>query len=541
MTLGKVSSARFSMVCLAAFFSIALAAGVSAQEHRYALVIGNGAYEHVTKLTNPTNDAKDMADSLKAIGFTVDLLQDRDLVTMEDAVVRLGNRLSTSADTVGFFYYAGHGVQSAGTNYLIPTEASIPSASFLPQKALALQSVLDTLQASGNKLNVVVLDACRDNPFSWSRSSSRGLTVIGAQPTGSIIVYATSAGTVAQDGQGRNGVFTGELLKHLRSPGTDIADVFKQTGAAVSAATAGSQVPAVYTQFFGSYAFVPGASPVQPAVAPVATVTQSTGSILITTATDGALYLDGKAMADISAGADAKIDSVAAGSRSIEIRYVDGQVERRITVVEAGSAAVLHFIYRSDIFKLAKAGTAQSVRAVVAKGANVNAQDSSQTSPLGYAARYTQSTEVITALLEAGANVNGLNWVNVTALMFAAMYNPNPEVLTTLLNAGAEVNAQGMGQMTPLGYAASNNPNPEILTRLLHAGAEINAKTVYGGTPLMLAAMYNQNPDVITTLLEAGADAKARGADGKTALDYASRNPKLKDTDAYRQLQKAAR
>lgn len=92
-----------------------------------------------------------MADELKGLGFIVDLLVDRDLSAAEDAVVRLGNRLSTSVDAVGFFYYAGHGVQSAGTNYFIPTEANIPSASFLQQKALALQSVLDTLQASGQQ------------------------------------------------------------------------------------------------------------------------------------------------------------------------------------------------------------------------------------------------------------------------------------------------------------------------------------------------------------------------------------------------------
>ncbi|MGA2641744.1 MAG: caspase family protein [Spirochaetia bacterium] len=226
---------------------------------RFALVIGNGAYTHVTKLTNPTNDAQDMADELKSLGFKVDLLVNADISAMENAVVRLGNQLSNSADAVGFFYYAGHGVQSSGANYLIPTEADIPSASFLQQKSLALQSVLDTMQSSSNKLNVVVLDACRDNPFSWSRSGTRGFTVVNAQPPASIIVYATSAGSVAKDGLGRNGVFTGELLRHLNAPGVDIADVFRQTGAAVRDETGGSQIPAIYSQFFDPF-FLSGSS-----------------------------------------------------------------------------------------------------------------------------------------------------------------------------------------------------------------------------------------------------------------------------------------
>ena len=216
----------------------------------FALVIGNGNYGELSKLANPANDAADMAAALKELGFSVDLLVDADMGAMEEAVVRLGDELAASPNSTGFFYYAGHGLQSGGTNYLIPADAHIPSEAFLKNRALAAQEVLDTLQAAKNVLNVVVLDACRDNPFGWSRSGNRGLQIVGNQPSGSIIVYATSAGSVAQDGTGRNGVFTQELLKNLKTPGLEVKEVFNRTGAGVKAATGGKQVPAVYSQFF---------------------------------------------------------------------------------------------------------------------------------------------------------------------------------------------------------------------------------------------------------------------------------------------------
>jgi hypothetical protein len=232
------------------------AAPAFSQDHsrRFALVIGNGAYAELGVLDNPVNDAADMDKALRGLGFETELLTDASLDAMEDAVVRLGDKLAGTDSGIGFFYYAGHGIQSGGVNYLIPADARIPSESFLKTKALAAQTVMDSIQTSRNALSVVVLDACRDNPFGWSRSGSRGLTVVAAQPEGSIVVYATSAGSVAQDGEGRNGVFTQELLKHLRTPGLDIKDVFNRTGAGVRDATGGKQVPAVYSQFFDSIA-----------------------------------------------------------------------------------------------------------------------------------------------------------------------------------------------------------------------------------------------------------------------------------------------
>ncbi len=210
----------------------------------------------------PGNDATDIAETLKSLGFTVILLKDADQRSMEQGIVKFGNALSTSQSAVGFFFYAGHGVQANGINYLIPANAEIPGEAFLNTKAVAVQAVLDTLQQAGNKLNVIVLDACRDNPFSWSRSGTRGLTVVSAQPPGSIIAYATSAGSVAQDGTGRNGIFTTQLLRNLKKPDVNIFDMFLQTGADVKAATNGAQIPAIYSQYFEKYFLARAESPV---------------------------------------------------------------------------------------------------------------------------------------------------------------------------------------------------------------------------------------------------------------------------------------
>ena len=252
-------------------------------QEKFALVIGNGNYIDVTKLNNPVNDANDMANTLKELGFTVVMLLDGSLNQMEEAVIMLQSRLNESKDSYGFFFFSGHGVQSHGVNYLLPVDAEIPSESFLHNRALSMQAVLDALNDAGNKLNIVVLDACRDNPFSWSRfadsppvtrqptenadtpwltrSISGGHSSIIRQPAGSIVVYATSAGDVASDGLGNNGLFTSALLKNMIIPGLDVNEIFRRTGADVWQVSNGQQIPAIYNQFFDTAYLIPPVNP----------------------------------------------------------------------------------------------------------------------------------------------------------------------------------------------------------------------------------------------------------------------------------------
>ncbi|MDR3334599.1 MAG: SUMF1/EgtB/PvdO family nonheme iron enzyme [Treponema sp.] len=223
---------------------------LSAQQ-KYALVIGNGVYTNITGLNNPVNDANDVTTALQGLGFQVDKVLNGNLEQMEKAVERLKNRLSNNGSAYGFFFYAGHGVQSGGENYLIPVDANIGNESSLRLRALSVQVVLDELSQASNRLNIVVLDACRDNPFGWSRGTSRGLVVLSNPPADSIIVYATAAGSVASDGQGRNGLFTSQMLKNLKTPSLEIREVFRRTRADVRSASSNAQLPALYDQFDG--------------------------------------------------------------------------------------------------------------------------------------------------------------------------------------------------------------------------------------------------------------------------------------------------
>ncbi|MDR1277211.1 MAG: SUMF1/EgtB/PvdO family nonheme iron enzyme, partial [Treponema sp.] len=250
--------------------SLVLSLSSIAAQQKYALVIGNGAYTGITPLNNPVNDAADISAALRGLGFTVDQVINAGRVQMEEAVTRLKARLGAVRGSYGFFYYAGHGVQSGGENYLIPVDANIPSEAYLRDRAVSMLAILDELNAAGNVLNIVVLDACRDNPFGWRRSGSRGLQVVSNQPADSIIVYATSAGNTAADGTGRNGLFTTHLLNNLKKPGLSVRDMFDQTGADVRRASEGAQIPAIYSQFFDvAYLGTRPAAVVQPTSAPV--------------------------------------------------------------------------------------------------------------------------------------------------------------------------------------------------------------------------------------------------------------------------------
>jgi hypothetical protein len=231
-----------------------LATNIFAQQ-KYALVIGNGNYTSFGKLPNALNDANDMKVTLEGLGFTVDIITDGNRAQMAEAISRLKNRLSISKNSYGFFFYAGHGVQHNGINYIIPATADIPNANYLGDTSISVQTMLAELNDAGNDLNIIVLDACRDFPAAWSRSMNRGLAVVSNQPADSIIVYATSAGSTASDGTGRNGLFTSHLLTQLKTPGLSVRDVFDRTGAAVSQASNRQQIPAIYSQYFGTAYF----------------------------------------------------------------------------------------------------------------------------------------------------------------------------------------------------------------------------------------------------------------------------------------------
>jgi len=228
----------------------------AAPEQRIALVIGNSTYSS-GPLKNPANDAADMAAMLKKLGFTVMLKKNASLQEMDEAIEAFGNRLKKGG--AGLFYYAGHGIQVYGSNYLIPVGAKIDKESDVKYRAVDAGRILDEMANANNGLNIVILDACRDNPFSRSfRSSNRGLSIISTAPRGTFITYSTSPGNVAADGKGRNSPYTESLLKHMTTPDLPIEQVFKKVRQELNTKSSGKQIPWELSSLSGDFFFNSG-------------------------------------------------------------------------------------------------------------------------------------------------------------------------------------------------------------------------------------------------------------------------------------------
>ena len=225
---------------------------------RYALVIGNGAYRHTAPLANPANDARLIARTLNDLGFKVTLVIDGNRRTIKRSVVTFEEQLRTAKrSSVGLFYYAGHGVQVKGRNYLIPVDARIDREYEVESEALDAQTVLGAMEFAGNGMNVVVLDACRNNPFARSfRSAARGLARMDA-PSGTLIAYATAPGDVAADGRGRNSPYSEALAAAMRSKNIPIEQMFKQVRISVMERTAKKQTPWEASSLTGNFFFNP--------------------------------------------------------------------------------------------------------------------------------------------------------------------------------------------------------------------------------------------------------------------------------------------
>ena len=242
----------------------------AATEQRTALVVGNAAYP-TGALKNPVNDATDMAAQLTKLGFKVTLLTNARLRQMDEAIEAFGRQLRQGG--VGLFFYAGHGVRVKGANFLIPVDARINKETDLKYRALDANRVLDEMGNAKNGLNIVILDACRDNPFSRNyRSTTRGLAVVSSAPTGTYISYSTSPGNVAQDGKGRNSPYTSALLENMAQPGVGIEQVFKHVRVKLDGETRGKQVPWELSSLKGDFYFVPGGAGEKTAAAAPATL-----------------------------------------------------------------------------------------------------------------------------------------------------------------------------------------------------------------------------------------------------------------------------
>ena len=219
---------------------------------RVALVIGNSAYAK-SPLANPQNDAADMAKMLEGSGFKVIRRENATLREMHLAVREFGDALTR--DSTGLFYFAGHGLQVRGRNYLLPVDADIAREDEVSFNALDLAAVLEKMDSARNPTNLVILDACRNNPFANKfKVAASGLAQIDAPP-GSIIAFATAPGSVAADGAGRNGLYTKYVVQDIAKPGVKIEDAFKAVRSGVRKESNGAQTPWESTSLEGEFYF----------------------------------------------------------------------------------------------------------------------------------------------------------------------------------------------------------------------------------------------------------------------------------------------
>ena len=218
-------------------------AAITGAEKRIALVIGNSAYENVTALPNPANDAREIGKFLNSAGFEViqatDLDHDEMIQVLQDFSAKIAER---GPNTAAFVYYAGHGVQIDGDNYLVPVDAKITSEADVPTEAVRLVDVMATLQAVPSRIRMVVLDACRNNPFSTLKDTGRGLAIVDA-PNGSIVAYSTAPGTEAFDGDDKNSPYAKAFLRLGSEQNLPIEQFFKKVRVVVNDTTGGKQTP----------------------------------------------------------------------------------------------------------------------------------------------------------------------------------------------------------------------------------------------------------------------------------------------------------
>jgi hypothetical protein len=226
-----------------------------AQAPKLALVLGNSKYKDAP-LKNPANDARAIGEALKAAGFEVTARLDAGKADMAAAVQAYVKALA-ARKAVGVFYYAGHGIQLAWKNYMLPVDAEVDTIADVQKQAVEVHALMEGLTRAGNPMNVVILDACRDNPFGNLKGvDHKGLSQMDA-PNLTLLAYATSPGNVASDGDGVNGLYTENLLREMKVPEAKIEDVFKRVRLGVRRKSNGAQVPWESTSLEDDFWFIP--------------------------------------------------------------------------------------------------------------------------------------------------------------------------------------------------------------------------------------------------------------------------------------------
>ena len=461
---------QFPLVLAAALAwpHIAAAQTIPAErEARVALVIGNSAYLNAEPLPNPANDAADVSAALVRLGFDVTSVNDADRAGLMTALRTFSRRSASAA--VALVFYAGHGVEVDGTNYLIPVDASLEWDSDVQFEAIPLDFVLSATEEVG-RLRMVILDACRNNPFDVKARNAtrgvrigRGLAELNLPGRNILVAYATAAGAVADDGDGRNSPFTRALLQHLEEPDVEVHMMFRRVTDTVFTETNQQQQPYLYA----------------------------------------------------SLSADPYYLSVGEGEAAATFAFVDEAAQRLSDVLGRPlSATDLDGNRWSDLHYAAALNLPTLVGPLVDQGAAVDAQLISDGAPLADGLTRT--------LRELGPGVSRIARDGATPLHLAARAGGS-DVLGELLARGASLGARDRSGRTPLHDAAAANAI-EAIEMLLASGADLRVRDNDGNTPLHSAAAVNA-VDAMQELLGSGADVLALNDRGDTALELLRSNP----------------
>ncbi len=422
---------------------------------KVALVVGNKDYRQAP-LQNPVNDAQVISRTLTRLGFSVTAKTNVNQEDFEHAINRFA-RESANAD-VALFYFSGHGCQSKGENYLVPVGQDFQSEADLRYRAVNAGVVLAKMEEAGSRVNLMILDACRNNPFKGFRDQTRGLTVQEAPP-GSFIAYATAPGKVASDSPHEsNSVYTKHLVRALETQGLDIDQAFRMVAKGVHKDTDRQQVPWISSSLVTDFSFSPR---------PIAAVAPT-------------------------------VPPKPAAPFSTPVRQRDPS---------------------KDKLFLDAANKSEWIRArqLLDEGADVNTKDGRGLTALMRAA-LNPKVDVVKYLISAGADVNAESSGGLTALLIAASWG-SVDVMQLLISKGADVNAKPKSGNTALIKAAERG-KVEAMQLLVSKGADVNAKNKAGHTALIKASEFGM-VEAMQFLISKGADVNAKNNFGKTPLTSA--------------------
>ena len=446
---------------------------------RVALVIGNADYMDgvsLRPLRNPVNDAQEMTKVLEEIGFEVISLHNAKKSQIGEAIHQFSEQIGSEG--VALFYFSGHGLQVSGQNYLVPVDAKIQASYQVRHQCNSTNEVLDMMESRrGNRINVVILDACRNNPFVSERNKSVGRAGLTAMHTsGSIIAYATAPGKTALDGDGDHSPYTESLITRITEPDVEIVQMFRNVGSDVEESTRGStppQRPWINVGLNQSVYLVPSPNLV-------------------------------------SLSHPLK-NSLCEAARENRVPQIMTLLEQGIDPNQQDNAG------QTPLHCAASTNAYQAASALLTKQANPNQQDNAGQTPLHRAA-LANAYQTASTLLQNRANLNQQDFEGRTPLHYAASQNAH-QTASVLLQNRANPNQQDFEGQTPLHHAVSKNAQT-VVKLLLENRANVNSTDHAGQTPLHHAASVN-DIQLVRLLLQAGSQVNAADNTGLTPLDIA--------------------